>query len=387
MTSVAQRIIAAVSEVAGDGAPLHAPVFRGNEQAYVGDAISSTFVSSVGAYVTRFEQELAAFTGAKAAVAVVNGTAALHVALLMAGVRRGDEVIVPALTFIATANAVSYCGASPHFADSEPGHGGLCPQRLRAHLEEICDIRDGACVNRKTGRVIRAMIPVHVFGHPARMDELMRVAEDFHLAVVEDAAESLGSRMGGRHTGTFGLAGALSFNGNKIITTGGGGAILFNDAELAARARHLTTTAKVPHAWEYRHDAIGFNYRMPNLNAALGCAQLEALEDMLRSKRALRGRYGRAFADVEGVSLMDEPESCESNFWLQTLVLDEGLEDQRDEILEALNAAGFMSRPVWGLLSEQPPYSGAPRAGLAVARSLARRIINIPSSAYLGEEA
>ncbi len=384
MTSLAGQIASAVAEITGGKAPLHAPVFAGNEMRYVQDTINSTFVSSVGEYVDRFEQDLAAFTGAGKAVAVVNGTAALHIALLLAGVARGDEVIVPALTFIATVNAVSYCGAVPHFADSEADFGCLCPQKLRLHLEKTCEIRDGTCINRETGRIIRAMLPMHVFGHPAPMDELMQLAEEYHLTVVEDAAESLGSWRNNRHTGTFGLAGTLSFNGNKTITTGGGGAILFNDEALARRAKHLTTTAKMPHAWDYCHDEIGYNYRLPNINAALGCAQLEQLPDMLRSKRGLHGRYKQAFTGIDGIDLMGEPKGCQSNFWLQTLVLDEGQEHQRDVILQTLNDAGLMSRPIWGLISDQKPYHEAPRAPLDVAHSLARRLINIPSSAYLG---
>ena len=384
MTSLAGQIASAVADITGGKAPLHAPVFRGNEMRYVQDTITSTFVSSVGEYVDRFEQDLATFTGAEKAVAVVNGTAALHIALKLAGVARDDEVIVPALTFIATVNAVSYCGAVPHFADSEAEFGCLCPQKLRLHLENTCDIKDGTCINRETGRIVRAMLPMHVFGNPAPMEALMQLAEEYHLAVVEDAAESLGSWRNTRHTGTFGLAGTLSFNGNKTITTGGGGAILFNDAALARRAKHLTTTAKMPHAWDYCHDEIGYNYRLPNINAALGCAQLEQLPDMLRSKRGLHGRYKGAFEGIDGVALMDEPEGCQSNFWLQTLVLDEDRENQRDVILQTLNDAGLMSRPIWGLISDQKPYREAPRAPLDVAHTLARRLINIPSSAYLG---
>ena len=383
-SNLINQVIDAIRSVVGPGpVALHEPCFVGNEWAYVKDCLDSTFVSSVGKFVDRFEADLAAYTGAKCAVAVVNGTAALHVALRLAGVRPGDEVLLPALTFIATANAVTYCGAVPHFADSEARTLGLDPAAMRDYLNTIAEIRGGQCVNRTSGRVIRAVLPIHAFGHPVDIEGVLAVARDFRLALVEDAAESLGSTVGGRHTGTFGLLGTLSFNGNKTITTGGGGAIITNDADLARRAKHLTTTAKVPHRWEYQHDEIGFNYRMPNLNAALGCAQLEQLPSFLKAKRRLFEDYSAAFENVPNVHVMAEPEGCRSNYWLQTLLLDIGAATQRDSILSATNDAGLMTRPSWTLMHRLPPYEGCPRMALPVAENLIRRLINMPSSPQL----
>jgi len=385
VTPLPDTIIAAIRQAVGPGlVNLHEPRLRGNASRYVQECIESTFVSSVGKFVDRFEAELAAYTGAGHAVAVVNGTAALHVALLLAGVQADDEVIVPALTFVATANAVRYCGAVPHFADSDERTLGLDPAALRAWLDQIVEPPAGqGCINRRTGRRIRALVPMHTFGHPCDLDGLLALAQDFGLVLVEDAAESLGSSYQDRHTGTFGALGTLSFNGNKIITTGGGGAILTADTDLARRAKHLTTTAKVPHSWEYVHDAIGFNYRLPNLNAALGCAQLEQLPEFLASKRRLYECYQAAFDPLPQVQLVGEPRGCRSNYWLQTLLLDEVVADQRDAILEATNAAGLMTRPAWTLMHQLLPYCDCPRAPLPVAEMLAGRIINLPSSAGL----
>ncbi len=286
--TLAGQIVAAIQVVTGDGpVALHEPRFAGNEWVYLKECLDSTFVSSVGKFVDRFESELAAYTGAKHAVAMVNGTAALHIALRLAGVRPDDEVLVPTITFVATANAVTYCGALPHFVESEERTLGVDPVALREYLQRTTECRGDHCVNRATGRVIRALVPMHTFGHPVDIERLCAIARDFRLALIEDAAESLGSTVGERHAGTFGVMGTLSFNGNKTITTGGGGAILTNDRVLAGRAKHLTTTAKVPHRWEYLHDEIGYNYRLPNLNAALGCAQLEQLPAFLSAKRRL----------------------------------------------------------------------------------------------------
>ena len=340
-------------------------------------------MSSVGQYVDQFERELAAFTGASRAVAVVNGTAALQVALKLARIVVGDEVLVPALTFVATANAVHYLGAIPHFVDSSPDTLGLDPTALRDWLKHVSERTSDGIRNRETGRRIRGLVPMHTVGHPCDIDGLLALVQDYQLQLVEDAAESLGSYYRGRHTGTFGSLGILSFNGNKTITTGGGGAILTNDDRLADYAKHLTTTAKTPHRWEYIHDEVGYNFRMPNLNAALGCAQLEQLPHFLASKRHLTERYLRAFADLPLVRLMTEPAGCQSNYWLQTLILDEALAEQRDAILEATNDAGLMTRPAWVLMHHLPAYQKCPRAPLPVAESLARRIINIPSSAGL----
>ena len=381
---LAQQIVNAIHATVGSGSvALHEPRFIGNELAYLRECINSTFVSSVGKFVDRFETDLAVYTGAKYAVAVVNGTAALHVALQLAGVQPGDEVLVPALTFVATANAVTYCGAAPHFVDSEELTLGLDPQALREYLQGSTEIRSGLCINRTTGRVIRVVVPVHTFGHPADIEGLLAVARDFNLAVVEDAAESLGSTCHGRHTGTFGLIGTLSFNGNKTITTGGGGAILTNDQDLARRARHLTTTAKLPHRWDFVHDEIGYNYRMPNINAAVGCAQLEQLPGFLDAKRRLFERYRDSFDAISQVNIVAEPIDCRSNYWLQTLLLDESVADQRDAILAATNDAGLMTRPIWRLMPELEAYRACPKMKLPVAESLQRRLINLPSSAQL----
>ncbi len=384
LTALPEQIVAAIRAVVGAGpVALHEPSFAGNEWLYLKECLDSTFVSSVGKFVDRFEADLAAFTGAKHAVAVVNGTAALHIALKLAGVKAGDEVLMPALTFVATANAVAYCDAIPHFVDSSVPTMGVDADKLRDYLAGHTEQRAGQCINRATGRVIRAIVPMHTFGHPVDLDRLLAVAHDFNLVLVEDAAESLGSYYRGRHTGTFGQMGTLSFNGNKTITTGGGGAILTNDTELARHAKHLTTTAKLPHAWEYRHDEVGYNYRLPNLNAALGCAQLEQLPAMLAAKRRLFQRYQAAFAPVAGVRLVSEPEQCQSNYWLQTLLLDAAVASRRDAILRATNDAGCMTRPAWILMHQLMPFKDCPHMDLTNAESLSQCLINIPSSAGL----
>jgi perosamine synthetase len=382
--TLSQQLVSAIRTVVGPGSvALHEPSFNGNEWQYLKECLDSTYVSSVGKFVDRFEADLAAFTGARYAVAVVNGTAALHIALKLAGVKPDDEVLIPALTFVATANAATYCGAVPHLVDSEESTLGVDAASLRDYLGSHTERWAGKCINRATGKVIRALVPMHTFGHPADMEGLLAVAHDFGLALVEDAAESLGSYYNGRHTGTFGMMGTLSFNGNKTITTGGGGAILTNDEAIARHAKHLTTTAKMPHAWEYRHDEIGYNYRLPNLNAALGCAQMEQLGGMLAAKRELFERYSTVLAGVAGVRLMAEPAQCRSNYWLQTLVLDSRRADQRDALLKAASDEGLMTRPVWVLMDELLPFANCPKMNLAGARSLAHRLINIPSSSRL----
>ncbi len=383
-SNLVSEIVAAVRSVVGPGsAALHEPRFVGSEWAYLKECLDSTFVSSVGPFVDRFESDLASYTGAEHAVAVVNGTAALHVALQLAGVQQNDEVLVPSLTFVATPNAVSYCQAIPHFVDSEERTLGVDPQALREYLHSITEMRGGHCVNRSTGRAIRALVPIHAFGHPADIEGLLAVASDYHLVLIEDAAESLGSTIGGRHTGIFGRLGTLSFNGNKTITTGGGGAILCRDASLARQAKHLTTTAKLAHRWEYRHDEVGYNYRLPNINAALGCAQLERLPELIDAKRRLFELYRAAFAGVAQAHIFAEPEGCRSNYWLQTLVLDESVAPLRDEVLDATNEAGLMTRPVWTLMHRLKPYLTCPRMSLPIAESLERRVINLPSSPHL----
>jgi perosamine synthetase len=363
---------------------LHEPEFVGREWECVKECIDTGWVSSVGSYVDRFERDLAEITGVRHAVATSNGTAALHVCLLLAGVRPGDEVLLPTLTFIATANAVSYANAVPHFVDSEAVSLGVDAAKLERYLAECATRTGGVCVNRHTGRTIRALVVMHVFGHPADVDALARVARDWHIALVEDAAESLGSSHGSRHTGGVGCVSALSFNGNKIVTTGGGGAVLTNDPALGRQAKHLTTTARVAHRWNFIHDEVGYNYRLPNLNAALGCAQLERLTDILARKRALAARYIAAFAGVHGVRFHSEPMGTMSNYWLNAIVLDADRKHLRDELLGALNDAGFMSRPIWTLMHRLPMYAECPRGDVSIAEDMEARVINLPSSAKLG---
>jgi len=375
------EIINAIQTVVGnDPIGLHEPSFEGNEWLYLKECLDSTFVSSVGKFVDRFELELAKYTGSKYAISVVNGTSALQVSLKLAGVQPGDEVLIPALTFVATANVVAYCNAIPHFVDSEEYTLGIDADKLREYLSNTTTQQSSQCINKSTGNVIRALVPMHTFGHPSDIEKLLSIAHDFNIVLVEDAAESLGSFYGGQHTGTFGQLGSLSFNGNKTITTGGGGAILTNDRELARHAKHLTTTAKLPHAWEFRHDEIGYNFRMPNINAALGCAQLEQLPQKINAQRNLYRKYENVFANLLGVTLFSEPESCRSNYWLQTLLLDENQVENRDSVLTATNNVGIMTRPSWVLLSELEPFKRSPSADLTTALSLSRRIINIPSS-------
>lgn len=362
---------------------LHQPEIAGNEWAYVKECLDTGWVSSVGKYVDEFESRLANFTGARHAVVVVNGTAALQIAARLVGVTTNDEVIVPSLSFVATANAVAHCGAVPHFADSSPVTLGLDPDALVHHLERIAERSGDALRNRATGRRISAIIPMHTFGHPVALDALLEVAAGFGLPVIEDAAESLGSTYKGRHTGTFGRLGVLSFNGNKIVTTGGGGAILTDDTELARRAKHLTTTAKIPHRWEFRHDEVAWNYRLPNLNAALGCAQLERLPDMLKRKRRLAQSYRQTFETSTGFRVVDEPVGCQSNFWLNAIRLDKPTAETRDHLLVAANDAGYQCRPAWTLLHQLPMYSQCPRASLPVAEALEMSLINLPSSPVL----
>lgn len=364
-------------------AALHEPWFCGNEWIYVKDCLDTNWVSSSGKYVDELEERLVAYTGARHAVAVINGTAALHMCLRLTDVRPGDEVLVPSLTFIATANAIAYCSATPHFVDSSLITLGLDPEKLADYLKDIAEVRGDDCFNRHTGARISAVIPMHTFGHPVDMDFLLEVAARFHIVVIEDAAESLGSHYKNCHTGNHGKAAALSFSGNKIVTTGGGGAILTNDGAIAQRANHLTTTARVAHRWSFMHDEVGYNYRMPNLNAALGCAQLEKLAEFVAHKRNLAARYQAAFSDVKGLCVFCEPEFAKSNYWLNVLLLEAVHAGERDALLDALNSEGLMARPLWTLMHQLPMYRGCPRMPLATAESLAQRAINIPSSAFL----
>jgi len=362
---------------------LHEPCFGGRENDYLRECIDSGWVSSVGTFVDRFEQMLADYTGVRRAIAVVNGTAALHCCLRLIGVRQDDEVLVPALTFVATANAVAYCGAVPHFIDSSDATLGLDPGKLGDHLKEIATVTADGCRNNRTGRRISAVIPMHTFGHPVDMDPLVDVCKRYRLELVEDAAESLGSFYKDRHTGSWGRVSALSFNGNKILTTGGGGAILTNDTALADRAKHLTTTARTQHPWEISHDAVGFNYRLPNLNAALGCAQMEQLPGFVANKRSLAERYRQAFQGMAGIRLFTEPAFAKSNYWLNVLLLEKENAFERDRILELTRTSGMMTRPAWNLMPTLPMYKECPRMDLSTAESIASRLINIPSSAFL----
>lgn len=361
--------------------PLHEPRFFGNEKKYVLDTIDSTFVSSVGAYVNDFEARVQQFTCCAKAIATVNGTAALHIALLLAGVKRDDIVITQALTFVATCNALSYIGAEPLFIDVSLKTLGLCPKALDAYLQDNAFIDDqGVCKHKVTNKSISAIVPMHTFGHPVEIDELQQVVSKWNIALVEDAAESLGSYYKGKHTGTFGLVSALSFNGNKVITTGGGGMILCQDEELGIRAKHITTTAKIPHPYEFYHDENGFNYRLPNLNAALGCAQMEGLEGFLAKKRDLAQQYQDFFKDSD-ISFVVEPEDCRSNYWLNAIVCKD--KAQRDLILDETNSNKVMTRPIWTLMTRLPMYQTALQGDLTNSLWLEERVVNIPSSVPL----
>lgn len=366
----------------GERVMLHAPTFAGNEKRYLEECIDSTFVSSVGPFVDRFERDIEAYTGARRAVVCVNGTNALHMAMMLAGVERDDEVLTQALTFIATCNAISYIGAHPVFIDVDADTMGLSPSALEKWLEASAERRDDGCYNRSTGRRIKACVPMHTFGHPVRIDEIAAICSRYGIELVEDAAESIGSLYKGRHTGTFGRVGAMSFNGNKTITTGGGGMLLFNDEELGAYAKHLTTQAKVPHPYEFVHDAIGYNYRMPNINAALGCAQLEQIDRFLESKRATAAVYADYFASEPcGIRFMKEPVDTRSNYWLCAIRMPD--RKSRDAILEYTNAHGVMTRPIWQLMTRLPMFEPAERGDLSVTEALADTIVNIPSGVIL----
>lgn len=358
--------------------PLHEPTFNDKEVEYVTDCVKTGWVSSVGAYVNRFEEDLAKFVGVKRAVAVVNGTAALHIALKVAGVKAEDEVLMPSLTFVATANAVSYLGAVPHFIDVSLNTLGVDADKLQIYIEKIGKIQNNQLYNRETGRRISALVPMHTFGHAVDVEGLLKVCEMYNLTLVEDAAESLGSYYKGKHTGGFGKVSALSFNGNKIMTTGGGGAIVTNDDAIADYAKHITTTAKIPHRWAYEHDEIGFNYRLPNLNAALGCAQLEKLPMFIQQKRELTKHYEQWLGNLDGVHLFKEPANTKSNYWLQTILLDERF--NRDEVLDFLNEQGVMSRPIWTPMHHLAIYQNCPKSDLSVTEQLNRSVINIPST-------
>lgn len=360
--------------------PLHAPCFIGNEKKYLNECIDTTFVSSVGKFVDRFEEMVAEYTGAKRAVVCVNGTNALHMAMLLTGVEQGDEVITQSLTFIATANAISYIGANAVFLDVDKDTMGLSPVKVREWLDENAEVKNEECFNKTTGRRIKACIPMHTFGHPVHLDELVEVCKDYCLELIEDAAESIGSFYKGKHTGTFGKVGAISFNGNKTITTGGGGMLLFMDEELGKYAKYITTQAKVPHRWEFVHDHIGYNYRMPNINAALGCAQMEHLQEFVDNKRDLAQKYAAFFKDSD-ITFFTEPANCVSNYWLNVIILKD--KAVREQFLEETNDAGVMTRPVWQLMNRLPMFQACQCGDLSNAEWLEARVVNIPSSVRL----
>ena len=375
-----KEVVSFIHELYGteDFVPLHVPTFRGNEKKYLKECIDSTFVSSVGKFVDRFEEMAAEYTGATKAVVCVNGTNALHMAMLLVGVERDDEVITQALTFIATCNAINYIGAHPVFVDVDKDTMGLSPAALEMWLKDNADVKNNTCYNKKTGRRIKACVPMHTFGHPVHLDELIEVCSRYHLELIEDAAESLGSFYKGKHTGTFGKIGILSFNGNKTITTGGGGMLLFQDEELGKFAKHITTQAKVPHRWEFVHDHIGYNYRMPNINAALGCAQMEQLEEYLTNKRETAERYKLFFAESDEIDFFSEPKNSQSNYWLNAVLLKDKKAQQ--DFLQYTNDHSVMTRPIWELMNRLPMFSNCQTDGLTNTLWFADRVVNLPSS-------
>lgn len=360
-----------------DFIPLHAPTFNGNEKKYVTETIDSTFVSSVGKFVDDFERKIEQFTNTQRAVATVNGTAALHAAMYMAGVRHGDLVITQALTFVATCNALYHMGAQPIFVDISPISLGLSPKAIEEYLQEYAELTDLGCFHKITNQRIKAVVPMHTFGHPAELDELILICQKWQLVLVEDAAESLGSFYKNQHTGTIGRFGALSFNGNKIVTTGGGGMVLCADEQAGKHTKHVTTTAKVPHPYEFFHDEPGFNYRMPNINAALGCAQMEVLEMFLKKKRELAEKYRQFFSDSD-CSFVEEPSYAQSNYWLNAIICNDTV--QRDEILKQNNAAGVMTRPVWQLMHRLPMFKDSLRGDLSYSEFIEAHLLNLPST-------
>lgn len=371
------QFVRKVFETPSDFIALHEPKFRGNEKKYLIDTIDSTYVSSVGQYVNRFEEMMRTITGSHAAVAVVNGTCALHIALLLAGVEPGDEVITQPLTFVATVNAICHANGRPHFVDVDKDSLGMSPQILQKHLQEIAVVKDGKCYNRQTGNRIAACVPMHTFGMPMRIDEVVRVCDEFKIPVVEDSTESIGAYYKGQHTGTFGMIGTFSFNGNKTVTSGAGGAIITNDEALGKKAKHLTTTAKVPHPWAFIHDAVGYNYRMPNLNAALACAQLEQLDSYVANKRELAAIYKKYFHSL-GIETVTEIDQAKANYWLCTIILKD--REEREAFLKYSNDNGVMTRPAWTLMHKLVMYKDCFRGDLSNAEWLEDRLVNIPSS-------
>jgi perosamine synthetase len=363
--------------------PLHEPRFTGNEKQYLNECIDSTFVSYLGKFVTSFEGQIKEYTGAKHALAIVNGTMALHIAMVADGIVENDEVITQALTFVATANAISYQKAKCVFIDVDKDTMGMSPSALKSFLEKNTSVENGFCVNNTTGRRIKACMPMHTFGHPCRIDEIVAICKEYNISVIEDSAESLGSFYKGKHTGTFGELGVFSFNGNKTITCGGGGVVITDSDEVAARLKHLSTTAKVPHQWNYVHDEIGYNYRLPNVNAALAVAQMESLEKYLINKRDLAGQYLQFFKETS-FNFITEPENAKSNYWLNAIILED--REQRDAFLEATNSAGVMTRPIWELMNRLVMYKDCQTDSLINSMWLVDRVVNIPSSVKVNAE-
>ena len=360
--------------------PLHVPKFIGNEKKYLRECIDSTFVSSVGKFVDQFEEKIAKYTGARYAIATTNGTSALHVSLILAGVEKNNEVITQPLNFVASCNAISYCNAKPIFIDVDKDTMGLSPSKLKSFLEKNTSIKNKECINKKTKKVIKACVPMHSYGHPCRIDEIKKICDEYHIFLIEDAAESVGSFYKNIHTGTFGHIGAMSFNGNKIITAGGGGCIITNNKVLAKKAKHLTTTAKVPHKWDFNHDMIGYNYRMPNINAALLLAQLEKLNDFINNKRNLANKYEAFFKNVD-YDFFKEPKNSKSNYWLNSIILKDKY--QKDKFLKQTNSKGVMTRPIWTLMNNLPMFKDAQCHNLNNSKWLDERVVNIPSSTTL----
>jgi len=360
--------------------PLHEPRFLGNEKKYINECIDSTFVSSVGKFVDELEEKIAKYVNTKYSVATTNGTSALHISLLLAGVDSDCEIITQPLTFVATCNAINYCKANPIFVDVDRDTMGLSPIALKSFLENNTTIKNNLCINNKTNKIIRACVPMHAYGHPCRIEEIRKICDEYYIFLIEDAAESMGSFYKGKHTGTFGQLGVISFNGNKIITAGGGGCIITDDEILAKKAKHLTTTAKVSHEWDFNHDTVGYNYRMPNLNAAILVAQLEKLDDFIINKRNLANKYENFFKDIN-YNFFKEPKSSKSNYWLNSIIFKDRIE--RDKFLEETNAKGVMTRPIWILMNKLPMFKNAQSSNLKNSEWLFERVVNIPSSVTL----
>ncbi len=376
-----KSVVSFIQELYGSNqVPLHAPIFCGNEKTYLNECIDTTFVSSVGKFVDQFEEQLAAFTGAKKVVACVNGTNALFLALKLVGVENGDEVLTQPLTFVATCNSIAYLGATPVFIDVDIDTMGMSPISLRRWLSENALIKDGSCYNKLNGNRIKACLPMHTFGHPVKIDEIKVICDEYNIELVEDAAEALGSLYKGKHVGNFGKVGVISFNGNKILTTGGGGALMFNDIELARCAKHLITQAKVAHSIDFAHDEVGYNLRMPNVNAAIGCAQMENLAQFVANKRVTATLYKQFFTQ-QGIRFFTEPEEATSNYWLNVVILND--RKQRDEFLRYTNLHGVMTRPAWELMNKLPMYKDCVQGNIDNSKWLEDRIVNIPSSVRL----